>query len=173
DEDALRFERIQVRDAVGGLTHYLTSARAVSSRGARSFRHTTRSGRSGSGRLYASGVPSIRLACRPVASATAAGAAESHSYCPPACTYASASPAITAAILAPAEPIGTRSAPRRSASPARNAGGRDRLAARRSRPPEAASGDIGGDVGGKSVARTRCCAGNATAAAARWDGAVE
>src|SRR5205814_7838262 len=92
DEDRLGFEGVQVGHAVGGLGHgrsyrgWRTSARVASSRGARSLRQTTMSGRSGSGRLYASGAPSIRLACRPVAIATATGAAESHSYWPPACT---------------------------------------------------------------------------------------
>ena len=51
--------------------------------------------------LYFSAEPSIREACSPVASATATGAAESHSYWPPACTYASTSPSITAAIFDP------------------------------------------------------------------------
>src|SRR2546423_3303001 len=125
-----------------------SSARADNSRGARSLRHTTTSGSSGSARLYASGEPSTRLACRPVASATATGAAESHSYWPPACTYPSTSPRMTAAILAPAEPIGTRSAPSRSASASRKAGGRDRLPARRRPAPAAAAPGHGGGAGG-------------------------
>src|SRR5205814_8175962 len=91
DEDAIGFERIQMRDRVGS-GHRLsdpssrTPASAASNRGARSFRHTSRSGNRGSALLYSSAEPSTRLACRPVASATATGAAESHSYWPPACT---------------------------------------------------------------------------------------
>ena len=53
----------------------------------------------------------MRLACSPAARATATGAHESHSYWPPACTYSSASPRTTAEILAPAEPMGTVTAP--------------------------------------------------------------
>jgi hypothetical protein len=53
---------------------------------ASSGRHTIRSGSLGSGRLYSSGAPSRRDVCRPAARATATGAAESHSYWPPAWT---------------------------------------------------------------------------------------
>ena len=47
---------------------------------------TTRSGDHGSGLLYSIGEPSSRVATRPAAWATATGAAESHSYWPPAWT---------------------------------------------------------------------------------------
>ena len=47
---------------------------------------TTRSGDHGSGWLYTSGEPSSRVATSPAARATATGAAESHSYWPPAWT---------------------------------------------------------------------------------------
>src|SRR2546430_9429444 len=80
---------------------------AASRRGARSLRQTTTSGSLGSRRLYANGDPSTRDACRPVAVATATGAAESHPYRPPPCTDPSTSPEITAANLPPAEPIST------------------------------------------------------------------
>ena len=50
----------------------------------------------------------MRDACRPAARATATGAALSHSYWPPACTYTSATPCTIDAALAPAEPISTR-----------------------------------------------------------------
>ena len=59
---------------------------AASSSAASSGRQITRSGRYGCARLYSSGAPSMREACRPCASATPTGAAESHSHCPPACT---------------------------------------------------------------------------------------
>ena len=59
--------------------------------------------------------------------ATATGAAESHSYCPPAWTYASTAPETTAMIFAPAEPSGTRSAPISVASSRTNPGGLVRL----------------------------------------------
>src|ERR1700744_6242282 len=64
----------------------------ASTAAASSGRQTTRSGSFGSARLYANRDPSIREVCRPAARATATGAAESHSYCPPACTYTSATP---------------------------------------------------------------------------------
>src|SRR5690606_7871365 len=138
-----------------------TVATAASSRSAAARRQISRSGSYGSGRLYASSVPSRREACRPAARATATGAAESHSYCPSACRYASTSPATTAAVLAPAEPIGTASAPSSAASAAVNRGARVRLTAILSGRPVAG----GGYGGGSSVASTRSCAGRATAPA--------
>src|SRR5690606_11023603 len=87
----------------------LTSRMPVSSVDADTGWHTRISGSLGSFWLYSRAAPSILDACAPAASATAAGAAESHSYWPPACTYASTSPSSTAEIFAPADPIGTSS----------------------------------------------------------------
>jgi NADH dehydrogenase FAD-containing subunit len=58
---------------------------AASSACACSGRQMSRSGRYGWSRLYTSGEPSMRDACRPAATTTPTGAAESHSHCPPAC----------------------------------------------------------------------------------------
>ena len=69
----------------------------------------------------------MRLQCRPAASATATGAHESHSYCPPECAYISASPRTTAIAFAPADPISTSSASSCSATASAAAGGRERL----------------------------------------------
>src|SRR5258708_24442961 len=90
------------------------------------------SGTDGGSWLYDSLEPSIRDACSPAARATATGAAESHSYCPPLCTYASASPPITPAALAPAEPSGSSRAPVLSPRPPAHSGGLVRLTASRS-----------------------------------------
>src|SRR6202041_2595603 len=98
-----------------------------SSTGAIAARQIRISGSEGEAWLEPSFEPSMREVCRPADLATATGAAESHSYWPPLCTYASASPAMTAAALAPAEPMGTRTAPSRSARSWTNCGGRDRL----------------------------------------------
>jgi hypothetical protein len=57
-----------------------------------SFLQTRRSGIHGWGRLNPSCDPSRREAWKPVAVATATGAAASHSFMPESCTYASASP---------------------------------------------------------------------------------
>src|SRR4051794_21317275 len=84
----------------------------------------------------------MRLVCRPAARATATGAAESHSYCPPACTYAAATSRTTAITLAPAEPIGTSSAPSSSARGATKAGGG------RGEPRPGGRGEDGGGPGG-------------------------
>ena len=59
---------------------------ASSTASASSGRQMIRSGSHGSRALKTIGVPSRRLTWRPAASATAAGAAESHWYMPPSCT---------------------------------------------------------------------------------------
>src|SRR5215475_529949 len=87
--------------------------------------------------------------------------------------YASASPEITAAIFAPAEPIGTTSPPTASATASSTAGGRVRLATMRIGPPAAAEPDRGGYAGGKSVPSTRSWSGSPMAAAASWYGAFD
>ena len=53
----------------------------------------------------------MRLTWRPADAATAAGAAESHSYMPPWWAYTSAWPMTTAIAFAPAEPSLITSAP--------------------------------------------------------------
>src|SRR6476661_160144 len=93
DVDRLGLEDVELAQLVvrAGGVHVvvpsLVSSRMTESRwSATSGRQINRSGRSGSSRLYSSREPSIRLVCRPAARATATGAAESHSYWPPACT---------------------------------------------------------------------------------------
>ena len=129
----------------------------------------------------------MRDVCSPAARATATGAAESHSYWPPLCTYASASPQITAAAFAPAEPSGTSIAPVRSASCCTKSGGLVRLTTYLSWPRAeaeplaaaagracAATGRVPAgqawpparpSPGRSAVLRTRPCAGSATAPA--------
>src|SRR5215469_16162694 len=102
------------------------------------------SGTDGCAWLYRRLEPSIRDVCRPADLATATGAAESHSYCPPLCTYASTSPVMTDADLAPAEPSGTSTAPSSSASRCTNSGGRDLLTTSRNGAPGAGPGGAGG-----------------------------
>src|SRR5215469_5753418 len=120
------------------------------------------SGSIGSGWLYCNAAPSSRDAWNPAASATAAGAAESHSYCPPAWIYASASPSMTAAASAPAEPSGTNVTLIASPSRSRKAGGLVRLTTTRSGLPASRAGGI---AGGAVVASTWPWAGSATAPA--------
>ena len=105
---------------------------ASSSDSASTTGHIRISGSIGSGWLYRNAEPSSRDAWNPAASATAAGAAESHSYCPPAWMYASASPSMTAAAFAPAEPSGTSVTLISSPSRSRKAGGLVRLTTTRS-----------------------------------------
>jgi len=69
----------------------------------------------------------MRLQCSPAARATATGAHESHSYCPPEWAYISDSPRTTDMAFAPAEPISTSSAPSSSATARAAFGGRLRL----------------------------------------------
>src|SRR5205823_3635581 len=102
----------------------------------------------------------MRETWRPAAAATPTGAAESHSYWPPAWTYTSASPSRIDIVLAPAEPIGTSSPPRAARTSSVTAGGRVRLTTSRGAPSGA-----GGTVGGRAVDRVRSRAGSATAAA--------
>src|SRR5215831_10597279 len=123
------------------------------------------SGSTGSGWLYRNGEPSSRDAWNPATSATAAGAAESHSYCPPAWMYASASPRSTAAAFAPAEPSGSSVTLISSPSRSRKAGGLVRLTTTRSRAPGPAAPLAGGAAGGAVVASTWPWAGSATAPA--------
>ena len=182
DEDALGLESVQMRDPVRArLAHReirdlsvstlepesitrRCRCSAASNRGASSLRHTTRSGNRGSAWLYSSAVPSIREACRPVAVATATGAAESHSYWPPACTYASTrrrrSPRRSWPRPSPSAPARRRS-PRRSA--VTNAGGRVRLAASRIGPRTGSAASAGQRR--RVGAEHRCWAGSATAPA--------
>src|SRR5262244_749765 len=131
------------------------------------------SGSTGSGWLYRSAEPSSRDAWNPAASATAAGAAESHSYCPPAWMYASASPRITAAAFAPAEPSGSSVTLISSPSRSRKAGGLVRLTTTRSRAPGPAAPLAGGAAGGAVVASTWPWAGSATAPAVSAPGLAE
>src|SRR5690606_20285209 len=129
----------------------LTSRMPVSSVDADMGWHTRISGSLGSFWLYSRAAPSILDACAPAASATAAGAAESHSYWPPACTYASTSPSSTAEIFAPADPIGTSSTSGSipSANLRTSSGGRVRLTAMRSLPASGAGTCSGASRGSR------------------------
>src|SRR5690606_1474556 len=89
DVDALVLERAHVTEDRGRHSSLPAVERSSWTRPASCSwspgRHTRRSGSQGSGRLYASGLPSSRVVTSPAARATATGAAESHSYCPPPC----------------------------------------------------------------------------------------
>src|SRR5690348_16070838 len=100
-------------------------------------------------------------ACRPAARATATCAAVFHSYNPPPCTYASTSPQITAATLAPADPRGTNSALIRPEIFRTKPGGLLRLTTMRIRPGAPSPGALppgalspGSPGGGSSVDAT-------------------
>ncbi len=108
--------------------------------------------------LYRSGEPSSLETWSPAATATATGAHESHSYCPPEWAYTSTSPRTTAIAFTPAEPIGTSSVPSFATSLSTQAGGRVRETDSRMGPDAR-----GASVGGSPVANKRPSAGNATA----------
>ena len=124
-----------------------TAARTTDATGsASSRRQMSRWGCQGSDLFHSSSLPSTPDTCSPAARATAAGAAESHSYWPPAWAYTSASPRTTAMALAPAEPIGMSSAPRDSAASNVAGCGRLRLTTKRTAAPSSAGGSTGGDA---------------------------
>ena len=94
------------------------------------------SGVQGSAQSKRTGEPSSSATCAPAARATAAGAAVSQAYWPPAWTNRSASPVTTAAVFAPAEPSGTSSppiAPAKASAACRSRGRRRARGGRRRR----------------------------------------